>query len=175
MVCLEVHVVALFLSPPSSYGTGMATTGTAPPAAAAHDGEAARATGDRLTRAAAAIGVFAFLPFGLWAMVAPASFFEQVARFEPYNRHFVQDIGAFQLGIGAVLLLTVIRPRLDALSVGLIGGGVGEAAHAVSHIVGHDLGGKPASDIPTFTAVAVVLLVAGGVRWRRQTERPADG
>lgn len=52
-------------------------------------------------------GVF-FLAFGLWAMVAPQSFFDPVARFEPYNQHFVQDVGAFQIGLGAVQTLSVI-------------------------------------------------------------------
>jgi hypothetical protein len=48
-----------------------------------------------------------FLFAGVWAMTAPSSFFEQSARFSPItaNRHFIQDIGAFQIGLGAVLLL----------------------------------------------------------------------
>jgi hypothetical protein len=38
-------------------------------------------------------------------MVDPRSFFTALAAFEPYNQHFIQDIGAFQIGLGAVLLL----------------------------------------------------------------------
>lgn len=119
---------------------------------------------DRISRAVAGFGALAFLPFGLWAMLDPRSFFERVAEFHPYNEHFLQDIGAFQLGIGVVLLLAAIRPRLDTLTVALLGAGVGAAAHLVSHVVGHDLGGKPSSDIPMFSTVALVLLVAGSVR-----------
>src|SRR5215217_285415 len=100
-------------------------------------------------------------------MIGPHSFFDAVATFEPYNRHFLQDIGAFQVGLGAVLLLAVV-PRADALAAALVG--VGAALHAVSHMVGHDLGGTPETDIPLFTALALLLLVAGGVRWRQ-----ADG
>lgn len=111
----------------------------------------------------------AFLPFGAWAMLAPRSFFEQLAEFHPYNQHFVQDIGAFQLGIGAVLLVAALRPGIDALTVALLGSGVGGAAHAVSHMVGHELGGKPTSDIPMFSVIAVVLLVTGAMRARAMT------
>ena len=115
------------------------------------------------------LGGIAFLPFGLWAMVAPRSFFDQVAEFHPYNQHFVQDIGAFQLGLGAVLLLAAARPALDGLTLALLGSGIGAAAHVVSHVVGHDLGGTPSSDIPMFTAIALVLLVVGGLRLREST------
>lgn len=121
---------------------------------------------DTIGRAAAAAGACAFLPFGAWAMLAPRSFFERLAEFHPYNEHFIQDIGAFQLGLGAVLLVVALRPAIDALTAALLGTGVGAAAHAVSHVVGHDLGGKPASDIPMFSVVAVVLLAAGALRAR---------
>lgn len=121
---------------------------------------------DRTARAAAALGAFAFLPFGLWAMFEPRSFFERLAEFHPYNQHFLQDVGAFQLGLGAVLLLAAIRPHLDGLTVALLGTGVGASAHLVSHVVGQDLGGKPSSDIPIFATIAIVLLVAGSMRVR---------
>jgi hypothetical protein len=110
-------------------------------------------------------GIF-FLAFGLWAMIAPGSFFQAVAAFDPYNQHFVQDIGAFQIGLGAVLLLAGIPARADALAVALIGVGVGSAAHTLSHVLGRDLGGKPNVDIPLFAVLSVLLLAAGVVRWR---------
>jgi hypothetical protein len=107
---------------------------------------------------------------GLWAMAAPESFFDTVATFEPYNQHLIQDIGAFQIGLGAVLLLSaVVR---DGLVVALIGVGIGSASHVVSHAVGRDLGGTPAVDIPFFSILTVVLLAAGGYRWI-QRDRPA--
>ena len=110
-------------------------------------------------------GVF-FLAFGLWAMVAPQTFFDAVARFEPYNQHFAQDIGAFQIGLGAVLILSVIAASGGALPVGLVGVGIG-SGHICFPTVGLDLGGSPETDIPFFAAVTLVLLVAG-VTARRQ-------
>jgi hypothetical protein len=113
---------------------------------------------------AAAVGAFLVVS-GLWAMAGPRSFFDAVAAFEPYNQHLIQDIGAFQLGLGAVLILVLVVR--DALAAALLGVGIGSAAHVVSHVVGHDLGGTPELDIPFFSLITVLLLSAGMVRWRR--------
>lgn len=122
--------------------------------------------GNLVPRVVAIVGGVTFVAAGGWAMVDPHSFFEAVALFEPYNRHFVQDLGAFQVGLGVVLLLAAVPRRADALSVALIGVGAGAALHFVSHIVGRDLGGAPERDIPTFAVLAVLLLAAGVLRWR---------
>ena len=61
----------------------------------------AMALGNRLPRAVAVILGVAFVALGGWAMVDPRSFFAALAAFEPYNQHFLQDIGAFQVGLGA--------------------------------------------------------------------------
>ena len=119
-----------------------------------------------LPRATAIGAGVAFVALGGWAMLDPSTFFESIARFDPYNQHFLQDIGAVQVGLGAVLLLAGGLARSDALAVALVGAGIGAALHAVSHVVGADLGGSPATDIPFFTAIAILLLVAGAIRWR---------
>lgn len=105
-----------------------------------------------------------FLAFGLWAFMAPASFFEALATFEPYNAHLLRDIGAFQIGLGAVLVLSAYLPAAKGAAV--LGVGVGAAFHAVGHAVDRDLGGSPVTDIPTFAVLAVVLLWAGIVQTR---------
>jgi len=114
---------------------------------------------------ALAVGLV-FAVSGAWALVAPESFYESVALFPPYNQHFLQDIGAFQIGLSAVLLLASSRVPVDALAVALLGVGIGNAAHLVSHVIGLDLGGKPAIDIPLFAVVTAVLLWAGVARLR---------
>jgi hypothetical protein len=110
-------------------------------------------------------GVF-FLGSGLWAMVAPEGFFEAAATFEPFNAHLIRDVGAFMVGLGAVLLQAAARPAVEALAVALCGAGVGAVAHTLSHVVDRDLGGTPAVDIPVWTLLSLVLLWAGVVRWR---------
>ncbi|MBA2278464.1 MAG: hypothetical protein H0W06_11960 [Chloroflexia bacterium] len=114
----------------------------------------------------AIVGGVGFAVLGVWAIVDPRSFFDAMATFEPYNQHFLQDIGAFQIGLGMVLLLASMPNRGDGLAIALLGVGVGAALHTVSHIVGHDLGGTPETDIPFFAMLAVLLLTAGGFRWR---------
>ncbi len=120
---------------------------------------------NRFPRIVAIVGGVIFAALGMWAMVEPRSFFDALARFEPYNRHFLQDIGAFQIGLGVVLLLASLPVRADGLAVALLGVGVGAALHTVSHIVGHDLGGTPETDIPFSAVLSILLLVAGGFRW----------
>ena len=119
-----------------------------------------------LPRVVAIAGGAGFVALGAWAMVDPSSFFEALARFEPYNQHFLQDIGAFQIGLGVVLLLAGLPVRADGLTVALLGVGVGAALHAVSHVLGRDLGGVPERDIPAFAVLAAALLAAGWLRWR---------
>jgi peptidoglycan/LPS O-acetylase OafA/YrhL len=106
-------------------------------------------------------GLFFLLP-GIWAFAAPHSFYDQLATFPPYNRHLLHDIGAFQIGIGAALLLALRWS--DARFVVLAGAAPGAIVHFVSHIIDHDLGGKD-SDVFVFGALAVLLLIAAALRW----------
>lgn len=119
-----------------------------------------------LVRLAAVVGGLAFVGFGFWALVAPRSFFDTLATFEPYNRHLLHDIGAFQAGLGTVLLLAAFPRRIDGLAAALLGVGTGAALHVVSHLLDVDLGGTPSTDIPSLSILAVVLLVAGLARMR---------
>ncbi len=122
---------------------------------------------DRTPRFIAVVGAMLLIAFGLWAMIDPRSFFDSLATFDPYNQHLIQDIGAFQIGLGAVLLMAGLPQPSDGLLTGLVGVGAGMAAHAVSHAVGHDLGGTPEIDIPVFALLGGLLLVGGLVRWNQ--------
>ena len=54
----------------------------------------------RFARVAAWAVAFFWLGSGLWAFLAPQSFFNQLATFPPYNEHLLHDIGAFSIGLG---------------------------------------------------------------------------
>jgi len=54
---------------------------------------------------------------GLWAMVAPDTFYSSIATYPPYSPHLVHDVGAFQIGLGACLALALLVR--DALLAGL--------------------------------------------------------
>jgi hypothetical protein len=136
--------------------------GTAPTVRSSTGGRADRA--QRFTRLVAGAGGIVFAAFGIWAFASPRSFFDAVAVFEPYNAHFLRDIGAFQIGLGAVLLASLVWR--DALLVALTGVGVGAVAHLAAHVLDRNLGGEPGIDIPFFAVIAVALVAAAVARAR---------
>ena len=77
------------------------------------------------------------LAFGIWAFFAPVSFADFVAF--PYNRHLLHDVGAFQIGIGATVLLALLWA--DSIMVVLAGYVVGSSFHLASHIIDRHIGG----------------------------------
>lgn len=116
-------------------------------------------------KAIAMISGLSFALFGSLAMVFPSAFFDNLATFRPYNQHLIQDVGAFQLGLAAVLLIAVWG-KADTLATALLGVGVGSLAHTASHVAGVNLGGSPGRDIPTFAIFSGLMLVAGWMRLR---------
>lgn len=124
-------------------------------------------TGRRIVLTCAWTGALISLGAGGWALLGPHSFFDVVAHYEPYNRHLLHDIGAFQLGIGAGVLAGICGRR--GLAAALWAGAVGACAHAVSHWLDADLGGR-ATD-PVLITVLAAVLVAGLV----VAERPGGG
>jgi hypothetical protein len=101
------------------------------------------------------ICALSMLGIGLWALVEPTSFARWIS-FPPYNEHLIHDAGAFQVGIGAALLLSLLSD--DALTVALGGFIVGGTLHAFNHAVDGHLGGH-ASD-PWLLAGQVLLAAA---------------
>ena len=84
--------------------------------------------------AAVIISGFFMLAFGIWTFFAPVSFADFVAF--PYNRHLLHDVGAFQICIGATVLLALLWA--DSIMVVLGGYVVGGSFHIVDrHIGGH--------------------------------------
>ena len=102
------------------------------------------------------VAVF-FIGLGIWALLGPQSFYDQLATYPPYNKHLFHDVGAFQAGIGSTLLLALFRR--DALQVALMGTSVGAVLHAISHIIDRDLGGK-STDPFLLSALALVIVLA---------------
>jgi len=93
---------------------------------------------------------------GVWAVLAPRSFADVVDF--PYNEHFVHDAGAFQVGIGATLLLALAWR--DGLALALAGFLVSNTVHAVNHAADLDLGGN---GLQLWTLVAWSVLVAAAL------------
>ena len=115
------------------------------------------------SRIVAALAGWLLVVLGLWAFFAARSFYDQLATFPPYNRHFLHDVGAFQFGLGATLLIALRWS--DAIGAALAGNGAGAALHAASHWWDRALGGKK-TDPYLLTALAVVLIAGAHARWR---------
>ena len=103
----------------------------------------------------AVIAAVFFIAPGWWAFFDPQGFFDELATFEPYNEHFIHDIGAFQIGIGAAFAAALWK-RTDALFAAFAGGAIGSAFHTAAHFIDHDLGGQN-SDVFVFGVVTLVL------------------
>ena len=120
-----------------------------------------KATG--LPRVMALVAVVFWTAFGGWALLAPASFYEQVATFPPYNPHFLHDAGAFMLGLAATVALALRWS--GALSVALAGTAVAGVLHAISHVVDREQGGSWADTLGL--ALLALLFVAAAWSQRR--------
>jgi hypothetical protein len=113
----------------------------------------------------AAFGLFTVV-LGVWALVAPVSFFDNIGHFEPYNRHFLHDVGAFQIGLGAAAIFALVW-RGDAMLAVLGGVAAGATAHEIAHIADSGIGGRD-SDPYTLGLIAAVLVVTFAWRlWMR--------
>jgi hypothetical protein len=126
---------------------------------------------ERLARGAAIAGAALFLLPGAWAFADPASFYDAVALFPPYNRHLLHDVGAFQVGLGTALVLGLAGA--SGLRVALWATAVAAVLHAVSHFVDRDLGGRE-TDPLALTLVAAVLVAAALATGREVGRRDAN-
>ena len=96
---------------------------------------------------------------GAWALLAPRSF-ARFVDFPPYNEHLLHDVGAFQIGIGATLLLAPFWS--DAVGLALVGFLVADAIHVANHSLDLHLGGHSSDPwllggLGIFAAVALLL------------------
>jgi hypothetical protein len=124
-----------------------------------------------LVRITLVIGALAMLVPGVWAFFAPVGFADTIATFDPYNRHYLHDLGAFQIGVGVAALVAIwVR---DGAVVGLSGLLAADGLHAVSHFMDRGLGGR-STDAPLITLVAVLALVALVARMRALRRQPGD-
>jgi uncharacterized membrane protein len=106
---------------------------------------------------ALAVGVF-YLLVGLWAFLAPASFYSQVATFQPFNQHFLHDAGAFQVGLGLALLLPAVLGR--GLRPALLAVLAASLLHFVAHVEDVRFGGHPATDLTALGLLCLALAAA---------------
>lgn len=109
------------------------------------------------------VGLFLFV-IGLWAFASPKTFFDQLAMWEPYNKHFLHDVGAFQMGLGATLMLAIFVK--DSVLLALSGVSVAAVMHAIAHAIDKAPGQGRPSDPILLGILAAILVVAAVLRAR---------
>ena len=93
---------------------------------------------------------------GLLAMLAPATFFDEIGNYGAENTHYVGDVGSFILAYGIAVAVSIRIPswRVPVLWVGALWYGL----HAVNHVFDT---GQARSDARGWTDT--LLLAFGGV------------
>ena len=71
------------------------------------------------------------MAYGLLALVAPDTFFDQIGHYGVENSHYVGDVGAFYLASGVALAISVVRPAWRAPLLWL--GALWYGFHAINH------------------------------------------
>jgi hypothetical protein len=93
------------------------------------------------------------LAFGVWSLVLPRSF-AALIDFSPYNEHLLHDVGAFQIGIGVSVLVSLMWS--DSIGVALVAFIVAGTIHAINHAIDRHLGGLSYDQ----WALAALVLIA---------------
>lgn len=101
---------------------------------------------------------------GVWALLAPRSFYDDFPGFGrtwvsvdgPFNEHLVRDVGALNLGVGALLIYAIARPTRELVSVAAVVSLVWGIPHLLYHIAN-------ASDLAGIDVVASLGGLAVGV------------
>lgn len=107
------------------------------------------------------------LLIGLWAMLAPASWFDSfpgvgpalIAGEPPFNRHLVTDVGAGFFAVAVGVLLAAYWGTSRAVRLSLVVMVAFTAPHVAYHLV------NPSADLSTAADVANVSLLASGLGW----------
>jgi hypothetical protein len=116
---------------------------------------------------------------GLWAVVAPRSWFDTfpgwaphlVAAHPPFNDHLATDAGAGLLAAGVLAAVALVIPRREVVLTAMLGVGAFVLPHAVFHVL------NPAGALSSFddalnsgSLVAVVVLTAAVAThaWRQR-------
>lgn len=116
----------------------------------------------RFARPVAWFVVVFWMASGLWAFFAPQSFFDTLATFPPYNVHLIHDIGAFSIGLGAVIALALTG--MSAMRSALLGVGVGSLFHVASHVIDYDQKPDPLDVVGLVIVTALTFVAAFAFR-----------
>lgn len=102
-----------------------------------------------------ALGAY-HLALGAFMVIAPRTFYDEIAAYPPYNDHFIRDISTFYLALGALLVVAAARRawQVPLLVLAL----VQYALHVLNHV--WDVSDTEPGWIGPFNLVTLGLLTA---------------
>jgi predicted anti-sigma-YlaC factor YlaD len=109
-------------------------------------------------------GLMMLLP-ALALLFAPRWFYDAIADFPPFNRHFAGDAGAFSLALGVGLMIAARKPIAHRNLIGVAA--LGNVIHVLNHLY-DDLivDGGNIEHILSNTLPLVLLLILLIFAWR---------
>jgi hypothetical protein len=129
----------------------------------------------------AGLGILAVFQgvIGVWALLAPASFYSSfptaghawVSLLPPYNEHLIRDVGELLLAMTVLLAAAAVTGQrlLSAVAVGTFA--VYTVPHAIFHAV-HLEGFSPVDAVGQTVGFALQIVVAAVVAWLLWRDRP---
>lgn len=105
---------------------------------------------------------------GAALLLAPQWFYDTLATFPPFNRHYAGDVGAFLLPIGVGILIAARDPvRYRAiLLVSLAASWIHAANHALDGLQNAGQGSASMLDAANIAGMAAILTVGTALTWR---------
>ena len=103
----------------------------------------------------ALLGVY-HLAIGFVMVIAPRTFFDEIAHYGAFNDHYIRDVATFYLALGAVLLIAVARTswQVPLLTFALLQYGL----HVLNHL--WDVADGEPSWIGPANVVSLALIAA---------------
>ena len=114
------------------------------------------------------------LIFGIWSLLLPRSF-DALIDFPPYNQHLLHDVGAFQIGIGVSVLISLMWS--DSIGVALTAFIVAGTIHSINHALDRHLGGHSfdqwgLAGLVLLAGAALIIHLRGGSRHQLSMPNP---
>jgi len=118
---------------------------------------------------------------GVWALLAPMSFYRSfplpghawVSRLPPYNEHLTRDVGELSLSLTVVLVAAAVTGHWLLSVVAIIATAVYAVPHAVYHFL-HMEGFPPTDAVAQTVGIALQLVVVAVVAWLLWRERARE-
>ena len=99
------------------------------------------------------------LVIGVWAFVAPGSFYDVIATYPPQNDHFLKDIGSWNVALGAAAVYAARKPSWHVGMLGVLT--LQYVLHGISHAIDIDVADSDAMGVfATVLQFATAALLA---------------